>query len=60
MVPCTLALLLLQKCSKYLWSPRTIGTIMNKEILLLIGQKRGIAAVADMDRVGVSELNRGF
>ena len=54
MVPCTLALLLLQKCSKYLWSPRTIGTIMNKEILLLIGQKRGIAAVADMDRVGVS------
>ena len=60
MDPYTLAMLLLQKYDKCLWSPRTIGTIMNKEILRVTGQKRGFAAVFDMDSNGVSEVNRSF
>ena len=53
-------MLLLQKYSKYFWSPQTIGTIINKEILLFTGQKRCVAAVFDIDSDGISELNRIF
>ena len=53
-------MLLLQKYSKYLRSLQTIGTIINKEIPHFTGQKRGFAAVFDMDSDGVSELNRIF
>ena len=60
MDPCTLAMLLLQIYDKCLWSPRTTGTIMKKEILGVTGQKRGFAALFDMDSNGVSEVNRSF
>ena len=33
---------------------------MNKEILRVTGQRRGIAAVFDMVSNGVSEVNRRF
>ena len=41
-------------------SLESTGTIMNKEILRVTGQKRGFAAVFDMDSNGVSEVNRSF